>query len=558
MFRRHGLAITLFLGTLALPLPAADGQVKKTPVITWKKTVLDKAFRSEGVAVADVNKDGKPDVIVGDVWYEAPDWKVHIIRENRTFKPAEGYSECFGCFADDFNGDGWVDVLIMPFPGKACYWYENPGKKGGPWKEHMVTHSACNETPLYADLFGDGKRVAIMGVQPKGQENMGQMFWLRPGKDPTQLWEHHPISVLSEKGKIVPGTFRFSHGLGVGDVNGDGRNDVITTGGWWEQPAERESAQPWKFHAADLEPACADMYALDIDGDGKNDVISTSAHNFGMWWHQQKGSRENPTFIRNEMFLGAGVVADQSNLKLFREEKEMVDLINAHRGAKNLWPLRAVPNLCRSAREMKNDPAYPGGTVSVVVPIRNGEDSPTAVFRQLSKVTATLSKLSKSKVEDHLLGNWQEVGVAWLRDLGVFRLWLGRGNTSANRGIVVWEGMKKQFISQTHALHLADINGDGVKDLVTGRRFWAHGPRGDAAPTEPTFLFWFEGRRGKDGIMTFMPHLIDDDSGIGTQFAVNDINGDGLLDVIISNKKGVFVFEQVRGPAAEETPARKE
>src|SRR5438105_1138421 len=126
MFRRYFPAAAVVLGTLMFPVQSADAQVKKTPAITWKKTVLDKAFRSEGVAVADVNKDGKPDVIVGDVWYEAPDWKVHVIRKDRTFKPADSYSECFGVFADDFNGDGWVDVLVMPFPGKACYWYENP------------------------------------------------------------------------------------------------------------------------------------------------------------------------------------------------------------------------------------------------------------------------------------------------------------------------------------------------------------------------------------------------------------------------------------------------
>jgi hypothetical protein len=118
--------------------------------------------------------------------------------------------------------------------------------------------------------------------------------------------------------------------------------------------------------------------------------------------------------------------------------------------------------------------------------------------------------------------------------------------------------MKKQLVSQTHALHFVDINGDGIKDLVTGRRWWAHGPRGDALPTEPAFLFWFEGKKGSDGIMTFIPHLIDDDSGIGTQFAIADISGDGLLDIIISNKKGLFVFEQVRGAAVESPPIRKE
>jgi hypothetical protein len=554
MYWRHGLAMAFSLGTLVLATHTAQGQAKKIPVITWKKTVLDRAFRSEGVAVADVNKDGKPDVIVGDIWYEAPDWKVQVIRKDRTFKAAEGYSECFGVFADDFNGDGWVDVLILPFPGAPCYWYENPGNTGGPWREHMLSHSACNETPLYADLFGDGKRVLVMGVQPKGQENMGQMFWLRPGKDPTQLWEHHPISVPSEKGKIVPGTFRYSHGLGVGDVNGDGRNDVICTGGWWQQPEDRTSNQPWKFHPVDLGPDCADMFAIDIDGDGRNDIVSTSAHNFGMWWHQQRGSKENPSFLRNEMFPGVDIVADPRNYRLTDDEKKLLDLLNGHRATKNLRPIRAVPFLCRlerGAAENKRDVKLEGKFISLYKSPKSealmlsgpGQRSPETMFK-----TWLENGAGKTFLDD-----WQEVGVGFFHDKDDTKcaLRFGNGRTSPAKGIVVWDGMKKQLVGQTHALHLVDINGDGVKDLVTGRRFWAHGPRGDAAPTEPTFLFWFEGKRGKDGIMTFLPHVIDDDSGIATQFSVADINGDGLLDVVISNKKGVFVFEQVRTPAVD-------
>src|SRR5256885_2390208 len=52
---------------------------------TWKKTVIDRVFRSEGVAIADVNKDGKMDILVGDFWYEAPDWKMHPIRRAMEF-----------------------------------------------------------------------------------------------------------------------------------------------------------------------------------------------------------------------------------------------------------------------------------------------------------------------------------------------------------------------------------------------------------------------------------------------------------------------------------------
>jgi FG-GAP-like repeat len=398
-----GLVAMPAAGLIALASAADD----KQSTVAWKKIVIDPVFRSEGVAVADVNRDGKKDILAGDVWYEAPDWQRHEIRKVGNYGDgANGYSQSFACWAEDINGDGWPDLIVIGFPGEPCHWYENPKGEPGHWKEHFLWHSACNETPQFADLFRTGKRVLVMGWQPRGKENQGQMAWFRPGKDPTQPWEMHPISEPSSPGHEIPGTFRYSHGLGIGDINGDGRLDVICTGGWWEQP-EKVDDRPWKFHPANLGEPCADMFAFDMDGDGRPDVVSSSAHQYGIWWHQQRpGSVGNPSFLRHDLF----------------------------------------PHL----------------------------------------------------------------------------------------------------FSESHALHFVDINGDGQRDLVTGKRWWAHGPKGDVDPNDPAVLYWFEAKREGDGLTRFIPHQIDSDSGIGTQFAVEDVNGDQLPDIIVANKKGVFLFEQVR------------
>jgi len=502
-------------------LPAVPAQEKAKPFnITWKKTVVDKVFRSEGAAVVDVNKDGKPDIIVGDVWYEAPDWKMHPLRKEKfTNHNPGGYSEAFAVFADDFNGDGFADVIVIPFPGKACFWYENPKGKDELWKEHLLTTSACNETPIFVDLFKTGKNVLVMGYRGgKG----GEVCYFQPGKDPTQPWERYSIS---GGGKDWPGSGQFYHGLGHGDVNGDGRVDVMTPNGWWEQP-EKQDGEPWKWHPTTIGQACADMHVMDIDGDGKADIITTSAHGYGMWWHQQK---PDGSFLTRDLFpTPPSLAKEPMGHKFNKEEQALYSALNKAREQQRRAPWRADLEMCRSARSMAE------GTLSAIV----GKNH---TFGGKS-VEEALKNLQESPTGKKMLAPGYLVGV---------------GFAKGNYMLIVSDLADFSLPGQTHALHMVDLNGDGLKDLVTGRRWWAHGASGDVHPADPAYLCWFEAKKDKNGFITFVPHEIDDDSGIGTQFAIIDINGDGLLDIIISNKKGVFVFEQVRTVIAP-PPANKE
>ena len=280
---------------------------------------------------------------------------------------------------------------------------------------------ACNETPQYVDLFGTGKRVLVMGFQPKGKNkagNEGQMAWFAPGKDPTQPWEMHPISEPStppemkdgkpvpKTGKSIPGTQQFSHGLGVGDINGDGRLDVICTGGWWEQPA-KDDDKPWKFHPADLGDACADMYRL-----------RPGRRRQGRR-HQQLGPQLRHLVVPAEAGQGRRSGVRQAGSV---QEPGFADARHALR------------------RHQRRRPEGPGDRQALVVARPKGDADPA------SRPCSTGSRRRRAGRHDHL--------------------------------------------------HAA---------------------------------------------------LIDDDSGIGTQFRVADVNGDKLLDIVISNKKGVFLFEQVRG-----------
>lgn len=378
----------------------------------WERVEIDKAFRAEGVAVADFNNDGKQDLSVGDSWYAAPDWKRFPIRQplDRAGKPTEGYdgskgySNTFATWAYDVNGDGWQDVIAIGYPGAPFYWYENPKKEADRWAEHLIWHSACNETPLFTDITGDGKPELILGSQPERQ--MGFLEVPAPAKS-GEKWTFTPISEAGEPSSN--GTFMYYHGLGVGDVNSDGRLDVIIPHGWWEAPANRHEGL-WAFHPLPLAPkpdakpvSASNIFVTDLDLDGDQDILLSSAHAFGVWWFENPGAPDKP-FLYHEI------------------------------------------------------------------------------------------------------------------------------DTS---------------FSQTHALDLVDLYGEGQPRLVTGKRYFAH-MGSDPGEFDPVVMVDYKIERTKGQPPKFIKEEIaaGKDTGVGTQFQIVDINGDGKLDIALSNKKGVNILLQ--------------
>jgi hypothetical protein len=277
-----GFALTV-LSTAGKHHAEADSQ-KPPAEVRFKKITLDREFRSEGVAVADVNRDGKTDVIAGNLWYEAPSWTPREIQPVNQFDAAKGYSNSFVNFAADINNDGWPDQIRIDMPGThRVVWNENPKGKNQHWVERALFRNACNESPAFATLSGAGKNPVLVF-----SFDDSQMAWYEPGKDPSAEFTAHPISEKFSKEQAKDGgVFRYSHGLGVGDVNGDGRNDVMIRAGYWEAPADPRQTN-WKFVPANLGEECAQMHVYDINGDGRNDVISSSAHGIGVWWHEQQ------------------------------------------------------------------------------------------------------------------------------------------------------------------------------------------------------------------------------------------------------------------------------
>ncbi|MGZ0166927.1 MAG: PVC-type heme-binding CxxCH protein [Planctomycetales bacterium] len=387
---------------------------------SFDQVVLSEEFFSEGACLSDINGDGKVDVVSGPYWYAGPEFRIrHAYAPARRFS-IKGYSDHFFTFAEDFNADGRPDLLTIPIPGLNSYWYENPGKPDVLWKKHLVLDDVGNESPTLVDLTGDGQ---VELVCCRG----GAIGYAsRDASDPAKPWSFQPISDNRGFG-------RFTHGLGIGDVNGDGRSDVLERAGWWEQPADADSL--FKFHPFPFaESGGSQMFAYDFDGDGDNDVISSqNAHGFGLTWFERRGSGSDVSFISHP------ILTDKP------------------------------------------------------------EDNPYGLS-----------------------------------------------------------------ISQMHAVALADVDGDGVKDVITGKRYWAHGG-GDPGAQQLPVLYWFRTLRNANGV-EFQPRLISKLCGVGTQITVGDATGNGLDDILIGNKLGTFLLQHktatvtdqefaAAAPAKTKTPA---
>ncbi len=390
-------------------------------------------FYAFSVAAADMNRDGHMDFVSGPFIYYGPDFTTgREFYAAETLSPSTDFPSTIDnngpsqrgagnwvAFAADFTGDGWPDVLLANTSGSALY--VNPKGEARRWDVHKGVIPPANtsqaEVNMLADVDKDGKLDLVYMTQQMG------ISWAKPDPaNPTGPWVG--VSVGGQ------GTYA-AHGIGAGDVNGDGRIDLLNGTGWWEQPASGPNTPTWTFHQGPFGNGGAEMAVYDVNGDKLNDVVSARmAHGFGLSWYQQKRD-------------ASGAISFEEHL----------------------------------------------------------------IFK------------------DHSTPDQNAGGVAF---------------------------------SELHGSTTGDVNGDGIPDFVVGKRLWSHhesflDPDPYGAPVLYAYLTVRDPKA--PGGARFVPELINNAAGAGSQVVAVDMNKDGVIDVLTTGANGSFIFFGKPRPGVRRAPA---
>jgi hypothetical protein len=244
--------------------------LQDSPIQFRKQMIASESF--ESVGVFDVNNDKLPDLVSGAFWYEGPGFvKRHVITQPTRF--GEFYND-FSTIPMDVDGDGWIDFITGGWNDQEIYWRKNPEAYDREWKNQTIGKTGNVETTRAWDIDGDGVQ-EIVPNNPGRPLKVFRLITNAKGKGTGKFTEH---VVWESQG----------HGLGFGDLDKDGRGDLIISNGWLEAP-QKPFSEKWIFHEEfNLGKVSIPILVTDVNGDGTNDFIGGQGHDYGLHWYEQR------------------------------------------------------------------------------------------------------------------------------------------------------------------------------------------------------------------------------------------------------------------------------
>ena len=424
MHHRSSLPFAVIFVALSTAAAAED--------IAFRRHILNPDSEFSACAVIDVNGDGQPDIFSGGFWYEGPTWKRHKTRDVQLI--GNRYDD-YSNLPLDVDGDGWTDVISVNYRSRSLYWVRHPGPSLGEWTRHVIDTPGPSETGRLVDVNSDGQ----LDVLPDGTKFAA---WYE------RSWEQQPDGTREVKWTrhALPDGM-IAHGIGCGDIDGDGLNDLVSPKGWAEATIENGELT-WIWHDEFRRAADENLPPLTLP----SPPLSCCA-----------GGREG-----------------------------------ASESAARLTPHRDC------------------GTLILVSDVDGDGDN------------------------DIIWGRGHDTGLYWAeqsRDANDARSWTQHAIDTS------W--------SQAHSLMLADIDGDGHDDLVTGKRYMGHDGK-DPGEYDPLVVYWYRFMRKT---RTWQRHLVSwgADCGFDLDPRCADVDADGDIDIVGAARSGLFLLENLRIKKTEPT-----
>jgi hypothetical protein len=385
-----------------------------------------------------------------------------------------------------------------------CVFAASAAAAGPRFEKIVLTDQYYCDGITTGDINRDGKPDVIAGP-----------FWYE-GPDFKTKHEFYPAKVFETAPSPTNSMFSYVH-----DFNADGWLDILVLGRvhlhaayWYENPGKDSVAKPghWKRHYVFERIRGESPPFVDVDADGKPELVAHWENRWALIRPDSRNATEPWTFTPitpegkyDQFYHGTGVgdVSGDGRLDLILND--------------GWWEQPAKDS---AAKEW------------IAHPYKFGNKGGAQIFAYdisgdgLTDIVTSL--------DAH---GW---GLAWFEQIKqndqiTFKrhVMMGDRTEEAKFGVA---------FTQPHALALTDIDGDGNQDVIVGKRMWAHGPRGDIEPNAAPVVYWFQLVREPGKPARFVPHLIDDRSGVGVQITAADVNNDGRADILTASKLGTFLF----------------